>query len=99
MVDGMPDFMKEVLLRGCNNQIDEFNTVCNHLSQYSVCTILLVPKKYEERIVNELELLNTDFNTPIAYDINEAEDDNIGVTLFNMGVIQKEAILKSLNRE
>lgn len=96
MDDKLPDFMKDALLRNCNNQILDFNQVVNHLSQYSVCTVLIVPKKYEERIVNELELLNDDFNTPVAYEIKDAEDDQITVALINFGVIQKETILERL---
>ena len=98
MNDKIPPIMKEVLLRNCNNQINEFNTVVNHLSQYSVCTCLIVPKKYRERIVNELELLKTDFNTPIAYEIKDFENDQINVALFNLGVIQKESILEAEKR-
>lgn len=96
MNDKIPDFMKNALLRNCNNQVDEFNQVVNQLQQYSLCTILVIPKKYEERVVNELELLNNDFNTPVAYQIEEAEDGNVTVALFNFGVMQKEAIIEDL---
>ena len=85
MNDKIPDFVKIALLRNCNNQVDEFNQVVNQLQQYSLCTVLVIPKKYEERVVNELELLNNDFNTPVAYQIEEAKDGNVTVALFNFG--------------
>lgn len=92
---GEPNMIKRALLRGCNNTIDEFLESIKNLQQYSPCIVLIVPKKYEERIINELELLNNDFNTPIPYQIGEGQDDFITVSLMNMGVMQKEAILNS----
>lgn len=96
-MDEMPNFLLNVLLRQCNNQIDELHAALAHINQYVVCFNCVVPKEHKQRVINELELLNNDFNTPLAYQIEDINDPNAEdfclISLFNTGAVQKQAVL------
>ena len=46
----MKKMFGEMMLKDCNNKIDEFNEVCNYISQYSQANVFLIPAKYIEKI-------------------------------------------------
>lgn len=92
--------LKEMLLKGCNNQIHDFNEICNWLSQYSQANVFLIPIKYQETITNELNTLIEQNHIPIIYEFQDAPDPNIVMlTLFNFGVMQRESIINEMKKE
>lgn len=101
MVDNdMPDFIMEALFRGLNSQVEDLTLAIQHLSSYFMCIQLVIPLKYKERVINELEMLNDTLDNPIAYKI---EEDKVGeevgmfvLSIFNLGVMQKEVFLDQL---
>ena len=91
--------IKEMMLNDCNNKIRTVNEINEYLTQYAIATSYIIPKKYQETITNELDNLIDTCHTPIVYKINPADDEHIGLTLFNFGVMQRENILKELKKE
>lgn len=96
MDNKVPNFLLETMLKNCNNLINDFDCVVSQLQHYSLCNVLIIPKKYEDNVINELELFNNDFNTPIAYEVKDVEGGNVSVTLYNVGVAHKESIIEFL---
>lgn len=85
----------EMMLKVCNRKIDEFNEVCNYLSQFSQANVFLIPAKYIERITNELNALPY-----IIYEIGVSTDPEIKtLRLINFGVIQRENILEEMKKD
>ena len=91
--------LKRMVLNDCNNKIIEFNEICNYISQYSNANVFLIPSKYEETITNELKDMIETHHAPITYEIREAENDMITLTLFNFGVMQREQFIDGLMKK
>lgn len=91
--------LQEMMLNDCNNKIRTFNEISEYLTQYSTATSYIIPKKYQETVTHELDNLINTHRTPIVYEINPADDEHIGLTLFNFGVMQRENLLKELKKE
>ncbi len=88
-----------MMLKDCNNKINNFNEISNYLTHYSTATVYIIPKKYKKTIINELDQFINTYGIPTTYEINLADDDeNITLTLFNFGVMQREHILKELKK-
>lgn len=84
-----------MILKDCNRKIDEFNEVCNYISQFSQANLFLIPAKYIERITNELDELPY-----IIYETEDSNDPEIKtLSLINFGVIQRENVLKELKKD
>lgn len=98
MIDKLPDFFLETVFKSCNKQIDELHDALSQITQYVSCFNLIVPSIYKERVVNELELLNNDFDTPIAYELQEDPNnpDFCMVMIFNIGAMNKQAFLEGM---
>ena len=91
----MKKMFGEMMLKDCNNKIDEFNEVCNYISQYSQANVFLIPAKYIERITNELDELPY-----IIYETGDSNDPEMKtLSLINFGVIQRENVLKELKKD
>jgi len=91
---------KEMLLNDCNNKISSINEINTYLTQYAIATVHVIPKKYEKTVTNELDNLINTHRTPIVYEIQPSDDndENILLTLFNFGVMQRENLLKELKK-
>lgn len=84
-----------MILKDCNKKINEFNEVCNYISQFSQANVFLIPAKYIERITNELDPLPY-----IIYEIGDSNDPKMKtLNLINFGVIQRENILEELKKD
>ena len=94
----MEDKMLKIMLKDCNRKVNEFNEICNYLSQYSLANCFIIPKKYEKTIIAELEDLIKKTPVPLLYETQEAGNDNITLTIFNYGVMQRENILKDMGK-
>ena len=90
--------LKKILFQDCKNKVQNFNEICNYITQYSQANIFIIPEKYKETIENELK--NLQHHTPILYEFRESEDieDTITLTLFNIGVMQRENLLKETKK-
>ena len=97
--DEMKKKYMKMVLHDCNNKITEFNEICNYISQYSQANMFLIPAKYQETIINELNTLNEKHHIPLVYETSETGDpDTIYLTIFNFGVIHRENVLKELKK-
>ena len=91
----MKKMFSEMILKDCNKKIDEFNEVCNYISQFSQANVFLIPAKYIETITNELDPL-----PHIIYELGESNDPEMKtLNLINFGVIQRENILEELKKD
>ena len=88
----------EMILRDCNNKIKKLNEIQEYLTQYSMAITFLIPEKYKETIINELDTLIETHNTPIIYKIEPTTEGNFILNLFNYGVMQRERLLDEMEK-
>lgn len=92
--------LKRMLFQDCKNKVQDFNEICNYISQYSQANIFIIPRKYYKTIQNELDDLINKNHLPILYEFRDADDDENSVilTLYNFGVMQREQLIKELGK-
>lgn len=91
----MKKLFNEMMLKDCNRKIDEFNEVCNYISQFSQANVFLIPAKYIETITNELNEMPN-----VIYETGNSNDPEMKtLNLINFGVIQRENIITEMKKD